>query len=123
MRYTVEENPTIFGKILRGEIPATLVYEDEHFVAFNDIHPKAATHVLIIPRQHIASLQEVTEADAALLGKLLVTANTIAEKLEVKEQGYRLITNAGSGAGQEVPHLHFHLLAGSPATGTKLPGF
>jgi len=118
-RYTFEENPTVFGKILRGEIPATVVYEDEYILAFNDIAPKAATHVVIIPKQHVQGLQDATEADAALLGRLMVAANRIAEKLGVKEQGYRIITNAGEGAGQEVPHLHLHLLAGSP----HLPGF
>lgn len=119
MRHTFESNPTIFGKILRKEIPATFIYEDDHVVAFPDIAPKAATHVLIIPKQHIESLQDVTDADAALMGHILVAANRIAGQLGVKTGGYRLITNAGSGAGQEVPHLHFHLLAGSP----KLPGF
>ena len=118
-RYTFEENPTIFGKILRGEIPATVVYEDEHVLAFNDIAPKAATHIVIVPKQHMVGLQDATNADATLLGHLMVAANIIAEKVGVKQQGYRIITNAGQGAGQEVPHLHLHLLAGSP----HLPGF
>lgn len=118
-RHTFESNPTIFGKILRGEIPAQVVYEDEHTLAFHDIAPKAATHVVIIPKQHLTGLQDATAADAALLGHLLVAANAIAAKLGVQSTGYRLITNAGPGAGQEVPHLHFHLLAGSPS----LPGF
>jgi histidine triad (HIT) family protein len=119
MRYTPEENPTIFGKILRKEIPSKFLYEDDFVVAFNDIAPKADTHVLIIPKQHIESLQDVSEADTALMGHMLVAANKIADQLGVRNSGYRLITNAGEGAGQEVPHLHFHLLAGSP----KLPGF
>lgn len=119
MRYSLESNPTIFGKILRAEIPCKKVYEDDHVLAFHDIAPKAATHVLIIPKQHIESMQDITGSDAALMGHLLVAANTIAEELGVKSTGYRLITNAGAGAGQEVPHLHIHLLAGSP----KLPGF
>lgn len=118
-RHTLASNPTIFGKILRGEIPANVVYEDEHILAFNDIAPKAPTHVIIIPKQHLTGLQAATESDAQLLGHLLVAANQIAAKLGVQQSGYRLITNAGSGAGQEVPHLHFHLLAGAP----NLPGF
>src|SRR5262245_48970309 len=102
-RHTPADNPTIFGKILRGEIPCKKVYEDDLVLAFHDIAPKAATHVLIIPKQHIESLQDVGEKDAKLLGHILVAANKIAEQLGVKSNGYRLITNAGSGAGQEVP--------------------
>lgn len=117
-RYSFAENPTIFGKILRQEIPCNKVYEDDYTLAFHDIAPKAAVHVLIIPKTHLSSLQSVQEADQHLLGHLLVAANRIAEQLGVKESGYRLITNAGKAAGQEVPHLHFHLLAGS-----TLPGF
>lgn len=119
MRHTLSDNPTIFGKILRGEIPCNKVYEDETVLAFHDIAPKAPVHVLIIPKQHLTGLQDAGPADAALLGQLLVTINKIAAQLGVQETGYRLITNAGTGAGQEVPHLHFHLLAGKPA----LPGF
>ena len=118
MRHSFESNPTIFGKILRGEIPSRKVYEDDLVYAFHDIAPKAETHVLIIPKQHLTGNQDATTGDEALLGHLLVTANTIAAQLGVKDSGYRLITNAGTGAGQEVPHLHFHLLAGS-----SLPGF
>jgi histidine triad (HIT) family protein len=115
-------NPTIFGKILREEIPCKKVYEDEQALAFYDIAPKAPIHVIIIPKQHIISLQAATPAHQALLGHLLVVANTIAGQLGVQEHGYRLITNAGQGAGQEVPHLHFHLLADS-SSHSKLPGF
>ncbi len=110
MRYTFDENPTIFGKILRGEIPCTKVYEDAEFLAFNDIAPKAPVHVLLIPKSHLEGLQDAQENDADLLGRLMVTANQIASQLGLKEQGYRLITNAGKGAGQEVPHLHLHIL-------------
>lgn len=122
-RYSLSDNPTVFGKILRGEIPATVVYEDEQVLAFNDIAPKAPIHVVIIPKQHLEGVQAATEADTALLGHLLVTANKIAAQLGVQASGYRLITNAGSGAGQEVPHLHLHLLANQPGTTAKLPGF
>jgi len=119
MRYTFDENPTIFGKILRGEIPCTKVYEDDHVLAFHDIAPKAPVHVLVIPKAHLEGLQDAQETDTDLLGRLMVTANKIASQLGLKEQGYRLITNAGSGAGQEVPHLHLHILSGP----NGLPGF
>ncbi|PZP38725.1 MAG: histidine triad nucleotide-binding protein [Pseudomonas fluorescens] len=118
-RYTEQDNPTIFGKILRGEIPCTKVYEDDLVLAFHDIAPKAPVHVIIIPKQHLEGNQSAVEGDEALLGHLMVTANTIATQLGVNESGYRLITNAGKGAGQEVPHLHLHLLAGT----YPLPGF
>lgn len=118
MRHTLESNPTIFGKILRGEIPSTKVYEDDLVYAFHDIAPKAEIHVLVIPKQHLVGNQDAQSGDEALLGHLLVTANKIAAQLGVQQSGYRLITNAGEGAGQVVPHLHFHLLAGK-----SLPGF
>ena len=117
-RHTAESNPTIFGKILRKEIPAEIVYEDDLLLAFKDIAPKAETHIIIIPKQHLSGNQDAQTGDEALLGHLLVTANQIAARLGVQGTGYRLITNAGAGAGQQVPHLHFHLLAGP-----SLPGF
>ena len=119
MRYSFDDNPTIFGKILRGEIPCTKVYEDAEFLAFRDIAPKAPVHVLLIPKAHLEGLQDAGDGDAALLGRLMVTANKIASELGLKEQGYRVITNAGVGAGQEVPHLHLHILSGAGG----LPGF
>jgi histidine triad (HIT) family protein len=111
-RHSRASNPTIFGKIIRGEIPAKVVYETDDVLAFHDIHPVAPVHVVIIPKDHIQSLQHVGEADAALMGKLLLAANAVADRLDVRESGYRLIANAGADAGQEVPHLHFHLVAG-----------
>ncbi len=123
MRYTFEENPTIFGKILRGEIPCNKVYEDAHVLAFHDIAPKAPIHVLIIPKKHLVGFQNVHPGDEDLIGHLFVAANKIAIQLGVQETGYRLISNCGEGAGQEVPHLHLHLLANTPGTTTKLPGF
>lgn len=121
MRHTFETNPTIFGKILRGEIPCRKVYEDDHVLAFHDIAPKAPIHVIIIPKIHLVGLQDATPDDATLLGHLLTASTTIAAQLGVLESGFRLITNAGKGAGQEVPHLHFHLLA--DPRGAALPGF
>jgi histidine triad (HIT) family protein len=121
MRHTFETNPTVFGKILRSEIPCRKVYEDDQVLAFHDIAPKAPIHVVIIPKPHLVGLQEANPTDAALLGHLLVTATVIATQMGVQESGFRLITNAGKGAGQEVPHLHFHLLA--DPSGAALPGF
>jgi len=102
---------TIFGKILRGEIPAKLVYEDEHCIAINDIHPQAPVHVLVIPRKAITQLSAAATEDQALLGHLMLAAGTIARQLGVAD-AFRLIVNNGAGAGQTVFHLHLHILAG-----------
>ena len=103
---------TLFQKICDKEIPAAIVYEDEHIVAFRDIKPVAPTHVLIIPRKPIATLEDATAADHAVLGHLLLKASAIAKELGLVAGGYRLVLNNGRDAGQEVPHLHFHLIAG-----------
>lgn len=101
----------IFCKIVAGEIPSKRVYEDEHLIAFHDIHPKAPVHVLVIPRKHIDSLAEATAADAALLGHATLTLPKIARELGL-DQGFRTIVNTGPGGGQEVYHLHYHILGG-----------
>jgi histidine triad (HIT) family protein len=101
----------IFLKIVERKIPATIVYEDEHCVAFRDVNPQAPTHVLIIPRKVIATHDDVTEADAELLGRLHLAAVKIAKQLGLQE-GYRLVINCRDRAGQTVPHLHMHLLGG-----------
>ncbi len=101
----------IFCKIARGEIPANKVYEDEEFVAFKDINPQAPIHVLIIPKKHIESLSEAKEEDRELLGKLLWVAKKVAQELNLRK-GYRLVINTGPDGGQEVLHLHVHLLGG-----------
>lgn len=103
---------TLFERICAGEIPADIVYEDEHIVAFRDIKPVAPTHVLIIPRKPIATLEEATPEHHAVLGHLLMKVPGIAARLGLTASGYRLVLNNGRDAGQEVPHLHFHLLAG-----------
>lgn len=102
----------IFAKILRGEIPSTTVYEDHSVVAFRDINPQAPTHILIIPRAERATLADCTEEDEALLGHMQIVANRIAR--EEGLESWRTVINCGAGAGQEVFHLHLHLLGGRP---------
>ena len=106
----------IFCKIVRGEIPAGVVYENEDVIAFRDLHPKAPLHVLIIPRRHIASVNDVVDGDAAVLGQLFVAARAVAESENVAKTGYRLVMNTGSNAGQTVDHIHLHILAGRAMT-------
>lgn len=102
----------IFCKIIKREIPASIVYEDEQIIAFKDIQPAAPIHILVIPKKHIASLVELNEEDELLIGKIYTVINKVAEAQGVKEKGYRVIVNCGKEGGQEVGHLHFHLLAG-----------
>lgn len=104
---------TIFGKIIKREIPADIVFEDDLCLAFRDVNPQAPVHVLIIPKQEVARIADATAADQALLGHLLLTANKIARQLSV-EHAFRLVVNNGADAGQSVFHLHVHLLAGRP---------
>ncbi len=100
---------TIFSKIIRREIPADIVYEDDLALAFRDVHPQAPVHILIIPKQAIVSIAEATEADGALLGHLLLTVKRVATQ-EGLEEGYRIVINTGKDGGQTVFHLHLHLL-------------
>lgn len=103
---------TIFERIAAKEIPARIVHETSEFIAFHDNNPQAPVHVLIVPKRCIPRVAEATSDDAALLGSMLVAAREIAEKLGVLETGYRLVINNGRDAGETVPHLHIHLLAG-----------
>jgi histidine triad (HIT) family protein len=103
----------LFCRIVSGEIQAKIVHRDDEIVAFRDIAPQAPVHVLIVPVRHLASVHEAQEADAALLGRLLLAAARIAER-EGIGGGYRLVTNRGADAGQSVLHLHVHLLGGRP---------
>ena len=105
---------TIFAKIANGEIPADVVYEDEHVVAFRDVSPQAPTHVLVIPRKAIPTLNDVTEADAELVGRLFIAAAKVAAAEGIAEQGYRTVVNCNAAAGQTVFHLHVHVLGGRP---------
>lgn len=102
----------LFCRIVRHEIPAKIVREDEHTLAFRDIDPRAPTHVLVIPKPHVASLNEAT--DAAMLGRLLLVASEIAKAEGIDSSGYRTVINTGAGAGQTVHHVHVHLLGGRP---------
>ena len=102
---------TLFSKIIAREIPADIVYEDEHCLAFRDIDPQAPTHVLLVPKKEIARLADVTEADEAMLGHLMIAAGKIARQLGV-EEAFRVVINNGAGAGQSVFHLHLHIIAG-----------
>ncbi len=104
--------PTIFAKIIRGEVPADIVYQDDRVTAFRDINPAAPVHVLIVPSQIIATINDLSESDEALVGHMVTVAKKIAADEGVAESGYRLILNCNLDAGQEVPHLHMHLLGG-----------
>ncbi|MFO7841370.1 MAG: histidine triad nucleotide-binding protein [Fidelibacterota bacterium] len=101
----------IFCKIARKEIPSEKVYEDDHVYAFRDLHPQAPEHILIIPRRHIPRVEDVTEEDRELLGRLVVAAKNIAKELGLKK-GFRLVFNNGPDGGQEVEHIHLHLMGG-----------
>jgi histidine triad (HIT) family protein len=102
----------IFCKIITGDIPAEIVYQDDQVTAFRDIHPAAPTHILIVPIKHIASINELTQLDETLIGHLFTVASHLAEKEDIRKSGYRLIINTGPDAGQEIFHIHLHLLGG-----------
>lgn len=104
----------LFCKILSGEIPAELVYESDTAVAFRDINPQAPTHVLVIPRKHVSTINEIGEDDQAMIGSLFTAAKKIAEQEGIAEDGYRVVMNCNEGAGQSVFHIHLHLLGGRP---------
>lgn len=106
----------LFCKIIAGQIPAKIAYEDDQLLAFHDIAPKADTHLLVIPKRHIENLNDLSEGDTELMSHLMLTIPQIARQQQLK--GFRTITNTGVEGGQEVFHMHFHLLGGS-----ALPGF
>ena len=105
---------TIFSKIIRREIPADIVYEDEQALAFRDVSPQAPTHILVIPKEPLASVADAREQDAALLGHLMIVARKVAFDEGILEGGFRLVVNTGKDGGQTVPHLHIHILGGRP---------
>jgi histidine triad (HIT) family protein len=102
----------LFCSIIEGETPADAIYQDERSIAFRDINPQAPVHVLVVPREHIESLDDAAQKDEALLGHLLRVAARVANEQGLSESGYRTIINTGAGAGQSVFHLHVHVLGG-----------
>ncbi|XP_020777088.1 histidine triad nucleotide-binding protein 1 [Boleophthalmus pectinirostris] len=102
---------TIFGKIIRKEIPATFLYEDDQCVAFNDVAPQAPVHILVVPKKPIVQLSKAEESDSALLGHLMIVAKKCAEQAGLSK-GYRIVINDGSDGGQSVYHIHIHILGG-----------
>jgi histidine triad (HIT) family protein len=106
----------LFCRIISGQLPSTKVHEDDHVVAIRDIAPRAPTHILLMPKEHIASAADLTREDGPLLGQLFETAAAIARSEGIAEQGYRLVTNVGAWGGQTVDHLHVHLMGGRSMT-------
>ena len=104
----------IFCQIISGDLSSEILYQDERVIAIRDINPQAPTHLLIMPKVHIASIADVTDEQGALLARLAYVASLLAKREGIAERGYRLVTNCGPDAGQAVPHLHFHLLGGRP---------
>jgi histidine triad (HIT) family protein len=102
----------LFCKIIDGKIPATLQYQDDRVIAFADINPQAPTHSLIIPRQHISTLNDITDAELPLVGHMIKTASQLAKSLQLSENGYRVVLNCNADGGQSVYHIHAHLLGG-----------
>ncbi len=107
---------TLFEKIATGQIPARIIYETDTVVAFHDVSPKAPVHALIVPRRVIPRIAEALGSDLELLGTLLLAASEVARRLGVEQSGYRIVINNGPDAGESVPHLHLHLLAGRELT-------
>lgn len=107
----------IFCQIVAGKIPSEIIFQDEELIAFRDINPQAPTHLLIIPRKHIPSLAQLSEAELPLMGRIVTTANKLAQEEGIAETGYRLVVNYGEWGGQVVPHLHMHLLGGRKLSG------
>jgi len=105
---------TVFGKIIRGELPCQKVFENERILAFKDIHPAALVHILIVPKKEIANLQSLEPEDLPLVGEMAAVAQKLAKEFGIDEEGYRFLTNNGPDAGQIVHHLHFHLIGGEP---------
>lgn len=103
----------IFCKISKKEIPSNVVFEDKDIIAFKDINPIAPVHVLIIPKKHIASIVEIKESDEVLMGKMIIAAKKIADEMKISDGGYKLLIRVGKNGGQEIGHVHLHLLGGA----------
>lgn len=106
--------PTLFERIIAGELPAKIVYKDERVTAFRDIRPRAPTHILIVPNKVIETANDIADGDEALIGHLFTVARDLAKQEGIAEKGYRLIVNCNEHGGQEVFHLHLHLVGGKP---------
>jgi histidine triad (HIT) family protein len=106
--------PTLFERIIAGELPAKIVHKDERVTAFRDVYPRAPTHILIVPNKVIPTANDIADEDAALVGHMFVVARDLAKKEGIAESGYRLIVNCNAHGGQEVFHLHLHLVGGAP---------
>ncbi|KOF57013.1 MULTISPECIES: histidine triad nucleotide-binding protein [Clostridium] len=102
----------VFCKIVKGEIPSNKVYEDDKIISFKDLNPEAPVHVLIIPKKHISSLNDVNDEDAEIIAHIFKTVPKLVKELGIDEAGYRIVSNCGENGGQSVPHVHFHLLGG-----------
>lgn len=106
----------IFCKIVTGDIPADVIYEDDQVLAFRDLNPQAPTHALVIPRRHISTLNDLTDEDAELIGRMHLAARAVAQQDGIAEAGYRTVFNCNEGAGQTVFHIHLHVLGGRRMT-------
>jgi histidine triad (HIT) family protein len=106
--------PTLFERIIARELPADILYQDADITAFRDIHPRAPVHILIVPNKPIPTANDIGDDDAPLVGRLFIVARDLARKLGIAEDGYRLIVNCNEYGGQEVYHLHLHLIGGAP---------
>jgi histidine triad (HIT) family protein len=106
--------PTLFERIVAGQLPADIVYKDDDITAFRDIHPRAPVHILIVPNKPIPTVNDIADTDAALIGRLVLVARDLARQLGIAEDGYRLLFNCNAHGGQEVYHLHLHLIGGAP---------
>ena len=106
--------PTLFERIISGELPAKIVHRDDRVTAFRDIRPRAPTHILIVPNKLIPTVNDIADEDEALVGHLLTVARDLAENEGIAQSGYRLIINCNDHSGMEVPHLHVHLIGGRP---------
>jgi histidine triad (HIT) family protein len=102
----------LFCKIVKNQLPATKVFEDEHTIAFKDIHPQAPVHILVIPKEHISAIHEIPSEKSGMLSHFLSTVTAVVKKNGLDAKGYRLVINSGENAGQSVPHLHVHILSG-----------
>ena len=108
----MKEENCIFCKIIKGEVPSEKVYEDDKLLAFKDIQPAAPIHILVIPKKHIENLLEIKDEESEIISHIYKVINKIAKDMNIDQDGFRVIVNCGKNAGQEVMHLHFHLLAG-----------